>query len=93
MKNRFSKEWLFNECENHKHALGITLEGEPFPSHIVINIVLSEKEREHMMLNIFKGIDTNSGILNCEGYADLLSEEIKTFTLNIEDIKEVDIRK
>ena len=90
METNYSIEWLYNECVNHKHALEITLKGEEYSSHVVKDIILADdKERELIIYNILHGINTNNGIICCEGYVGSVNARIEEFSLCVEDIVEV----
>lgn len=90
METKYSIEWLYNECVNHRHALEITLKGEEYSNHVVIDIVLTDdKEREVIIYNILHGINTNYGITRCKGYVGSVNAKIEEFSLCVEDIVEV----
>ena len=90
MENQFSIEWLYNECVNHRKALGLKFKSEEFPQLTIVDIVLDENQRKIIEKNISSGINTNIGILCCKGYCKALDEKQEYFSFKVEDIEEVE---
>lgn len=98
MDEKYSIEWLYNECMNHRHALGITLKSPLLIDHneyydvIIVQILLSNEQEEAIQRNILYDKKNNYvGTYMCSGYLNISGESaLRTFNINIEDIIEVE---
>lgn len=99
MNGKFSIEWLYNECMNHRHALSITLnmpiidtDGTKHYEVIITEILLDECETTDIQSRILYGINTFGGNYPCMGWwGDVVGIHHPThgISLFIENIMEV----
>ena len=97
MNEKYSIEWLYNKCVNHRHALGITLESpllidnNEYYDVTIVQILLSREQEETVQRNILYDKKNYVGTYLCSGYLNIPGESvIRTFNINIEDIIEVE---
>lgn len=99
--DKFSKEWLFRECQIHNHALGVTLlkpikvQDEDIYRVTIVRLKLSEQEQETLVRNLHSQINTNSGTILCSGYIisnlNLANHNLYDFSIDVEQIESVDL--
>jgi len=98
--NKYSVEWLYNECMNKNHALGITLK-EPimidnklYYEVTIVKFELSSEQKDVIFNNIVHGIDTFEGKYLCKGFLVQFGEHpMQDFYINLNDIEEVEMIK
>ena len=99
MSKKFSIEWLYNECMNHNHAIGITLnnpivdkDGIEHYELTLLEVLLEDEEIANIQNRILKRIHTVVGAYQCRVYwNDIDATCIESLVLlNVEDIIEIE---
>lgn len=76
MESKFSMEWMFQECNLHKHCLHLELKvpvvirGEEVRDVYVLEVIATEEEQEAIMKNIAAGINTNNANITVKVFID-----------------------
>ena len=95
--NNFSVEWLYSECMNKNHALGVTLkqpiliENNLYYEATIVRFELTPEQKETIIKNIAHGINTFEGKYLCKGFLVQFDEHpMQDFYVNVCDIDTVE---